>query len=79
MDIKIVEEKLSVENLEKIFTISVDGKPVKISKWSRYDVSDESYENGWGIVSLEAYGELTDEERDKLNEFIDQINLIETW
>lgn len=74
MDIKVAKERVSVEKIEKVYTISVNGKNVIICKWRSYDEAGV-LDDGWTIVSIEAYGELEDNEQEALSDFVDNLKL----
>jgi hypothetical protein len=74
MDIKVAKERVSVEKIEKVFDIMVNGKKVTICKWRFYEESG-MLDDGSTILSVDAYGELEDDEREALNDFVDNLKL----
>lgn len=74
MDIKVVKERVSVEKIEKVFDIEVNGKRVTICKWRFYEETG-MLDDGSTILDIEGYGELNDEEREALNDYVDNLKL----
>lgn len=76
----IIKEETLYKNVEKQYTIIINGKEIKIHKWIKVDNFNENfedYDNDWGLVeeSTENYNQLTDEEKDELDDFIMEIEL----
>jgi hypothetical protein len=74
MDIKVTKERVSVEKIEKVLDIEVNGKKIAIVKWRFFEESG-MLDDGWSILDTEAYGELEDDEREVFNDFVDNIKL----
>jgi hypothetical protein len=74
MEIKIAKERISIQKIEKVLDILVNGKKVTIVKWHFFEES-EMLDDGFDILDAEAYGELEDDERDALNDFVDNLKL----
>lgn len=81
MNIVIVKEELLYKEITKQYTINMNGKEIKVNKWVKIDNFNENfedYDNDWelnGKESIENYNQLTDEEKDLLDDFIGEIEL----
>lgn len=81
MNIVIVKEELLYKEITKQYTINMNGKEIKVDKWVKIDNFNENfedYDNDWelnGKESIENYNQLTDEEKDLLDDFIGEIEL----
>jgi hypothetical protein len=76
----ITKEETLYKNIEKQYAINVNGKVINVNKWVKIDNFNENfedYDNDWGLVeeSTENYNQLTDEEKDLLDDFIMEIEL----
>lgn len=74
MDIKVAKERVSIEKIEKVFDILVNGKKITIVKWRFYEEVGV-LDDGWTILSIEAYGELEDDEQSAVSDFVDNLKL----
>lgn len=74
MEIKIENESVTIEKIEKVLDILVNGKKVTVVKWHFFE-KGIMLDDGSTILSVEAYGELEDDEREALNDFIDNIKI----
>jgi hypothetical protein len=81
MNIVIVKEELLYKEITKQYTINMNGKEIKVDKWVKIDNFNENfedYDNDWelnGKESIENFNQLTDEEKDLLDDFIGEIEL----
>ena len=67
--ISIVEETLVSKHLVKEFTLSVDGKEVTVTKiWDMDNISND-YDTS---IEIEHEEDLTDEEVEKINDFMEE-------
>jgi hypothetical protein len=75
---KILRTTILYKELEKVITIAVNEKEIKVNKWIKTDNIESDYDSNWKFSTekdKQVYDELTDEQRDEVDDIIAGIDL----
>ena len=76
--IKILRTIVLYKELEKVITIAVNGKELKINKWIKTDNIESDYDSYYKCSTekdQQIFDSLTDEDKDKVDDVISGIDL----
>ena len=76
--VKITKTIILYKELEKVITIKVNNKEIKVNKWIKTDNVLDDYDSDWKCSTekdQQIYDTLTDEDKDKVDDVISGIDL----